>query len=86
MGQGFEYKIQFMNLISIPLITQSNKGLVEQIESIVDKILAITKSGDYLENPAKKSEVEKYEKQIDQMVYKLYGLTKEEIKIIESGK
>ena len=27
-----------------------------------------------------------YEKQIDQLVYKLYGLTKEEIKIIEQNK
>jgi len=36
-----------------------------------------------LENPAKKEEVKEYEKQIDQMVYKLYGLTKEEIRIVE---
>jgi len=27
-----------------------------------------------------------YEKQIDQLVYKLYGLTPEEIKIVENGK
>lgn len=27
--------------------------------------------------------VKEYERQIDQMVYKLYGLTKEEIKIVE---
>jgi hypothetical protein len=39
-----------------------------------------------VENPAKKEEVKKYEKQIDQMVYKLYDLTPEEIAIIESGK
>jgi len=26
-----------------------------------------------------------YERQIDQMVYKLYGLTKEEIKIVEDS-
>ena len=50
---------------------------------IVDKILDITKSIDYLENSAKKDEVKQYEKQIDQMVYRLYGLTEDEIKIVE---
>jgi len=51
----------------------------------VDKILAITKAGDYLENVAKKEEVKEYEKQIDQMVYKLYGLTDEEIEIVKNS-
>ena len=31
----------------------------------------------------KQAKVKEYEQQIDQMVYKLYGLTKEEIKIVE---
>ena len=52
---------------------------------IVDKILAITGSGDYLENPAKQAKVKEYEKQIDQMVYQLYDLTPEEIKIVENS-
>jgi len=56
-----------------------------KISDIVDKILAITKSSDYLENPAKKEEVKEYEKQINQLVYKLYGLTAEEIAIIEKS-
>ena len=30
-----------------------------------------------------KSEIEKTDKEIDQMVYELYGLTEEEIKIVE---
>ncbi|MFH1827603.1 MAG: N-6 DNA methylase, partial [bacterium] len=50
---------------------------------IVDKIMAVTKTSDYLENSAKQVKVKEYEKQIDQMVYKLYGLTSEEIKIVE---
>jgi hypothetical protein len=36
-----------------------------------------------LENPAKQAKVKEYENQIDQMVYKLYGLSSEEIKIVE---
>ncbi|MDO8511803.1 MAG: TaqI-like C-terminal specificity domain-containing protein [bacterium] len=57
----------------------------KQFIEIVDKILAITKSGGYLENPAKKEEVTEYEKQIDQLVYKLYDLTPEETTIIEKS-
>ena len=33
----------------------------------------------------KRAKVNEYERQIDQMVYKLYGLTEEEIKIVEGG-
>ncbi|MFA5778777.1 MAG: N-6 DNA methylase [Elusimicrobiota bacterium] len=65
------------------LVHYPNEKEEKKIVSIVDKILAITKSSDYLENPVKKEEVKEYECQIDQMVYKLYGLTEEEIKIVE---
>ena len=51
---------------------------------VVDKILAITRSSDYLENPEKQTQIKEYEKQIDQMVYKLYDLTDDEIKIVEN--
>ena len=47
--------------------------------AIVDKILSAKE-----ENP--KADTSKLEKQIDEMVYKLYELTEEEIKIIEGGK
>ncbi|HEY4715621.1 MAG TPA: TaqI-like C-terminal specificity domain-containing protein, partial [bacterium] len=54
--------------------------------ALVDKILAITKDDDYLTNSTKQAKVKEYERQIDQMVYKLYGLTDEEIKIVEGQK
>ena len=50
---------------------------------LVDKILILTKSDDYLENPVKQAGVKKYEKQLDRLVYQLYGLTEEEIRIVE---
>ncbi len=53
--------------------------------SIVDKILAITQTEDYLQNQEKQNAVKKYEKQIDVMVYKLYKLTYEEILTIDKG-
>ena len=47
-------------------------------------ILSLTQSENYLENPQKQAKVKKYERQIDQMVYKLYDLTEEEIKSVEN--
>jgi len=75
------FKTIYMSKVPIPDI---NNKLGLLIKEIVDKILVITKSGDYLKNPEKQAQVKKYEKQIDQRVYKLYRLTKEEIKIVEN--
>ena len=36
-----------------------------------------------MQSPKMEAQVKKYEKQIDQMVYQLYGLTEEEIRIVE---
>jgi len=55
------------------------------ILKLVNGILAITKDDNYLENSTKQVKVREYEKQIDQLVYKLYGLTPEEIKLIENA-
>ena len=55
----------------------------ESFVILVNKILAVTKDDDYLNNPDKQAKVKEYEKQIDQMVYSLYNLTPEEIKIVE---
>jgi type II restriction/modification system DNA methylase subunit YeeA len=48
----------------------------------VDKILAAKKQQDW----QSLKDCQSYEAQIDQMVYALYGLTDDEIKIIEGGK
>jgi len=51
---------------------------------LIDQILAITKSDDYLNNPEKKIKVKEFEKQIDQLFYQLYGLSDDEIEIVEN--
>jgi len=61
---------------------ENNKA---DLENMVKTIHSVTKDDDYLQNPTKQAQVKQYEKQIDQMVYKLYGLTDEKIKIIENG-
>jgi len=66
----------------IPVVRLA-KDKQEPFIDLVDKILAITKDDDYLQNEAKQSKVKEYSRQIDQLVYNLYGLTEEEIAIVE---
>lgn len=77
---GWQVTIPALSCISLPYKDQ------DLIIKIVDKILTITKDDDYLENTTKQAKIRDYEKQIDQLVYKLYALTSEEIKIVEGDK
>jgi len=54
-----------------------------QLQMNINQILSLTESEDYTENPQKQAKVKALEAEIDQLVYKLYGLTEEEIKIVE---
>ena len=82
--QGSNYQIDKEPILSIPLVNPSEEKQKPLIK-LVDKILNITKSEDYLQNPSKKKQVQEYENQIDQLVYKLYSLTPKEIKTIEGS-
>jgi len=74
------------------LIHHHQSSLLQiNIESFVPQILSLTqpacaeasagRSEDYLQNPQKQAKVKEYENQIDQLIYKLYGLMDDEIKI-----
>ncbi|NQU84218.1 MAG: N-6 DNA methylase, partial [Mariniphaga sp.] len=80
--QGSNYQIDKEPILELPLI-KPNDNNQKRIVDIVDKILAIIEEDDYLSNSTRQAKVCEYEKQIDKMVYKLYGLIKGEIKIIE---
>ncbi len=82
--QGDNYQLDKEPLLKIPLIEIPQSEQRPFIE-IVDKILAITKSDDYFKNLDKQTEVRELEKQIDEMVYALYGLGEGERGIIEKS-
>jgi type II restriction/modification system DNA methylase subunit YeeA len=73
---GYRYKKAFLEQLPLPPITKENQPIADQIVQKVDQILSIKK-----QNPFTKTS--NLEHQIDQLVYKLYNLTEEEIKIIE---
>ncbi|MFW6172644.1 MAG: Eco57I restriction-modification methylase domain-containing protein [Elusimicrobiota bacterium] len=79
-NRAVRYFSQYVERIPIPKVVEKEQ---KPFIDLVNKILAITKGDDYLENTAKQDKVREYEEQIDQLVYKLYGLTQEEIKIVE---
>lgn len=69
---------------NFPMPFQTNQD-VKPIDEAVENILKVSSSVDYLNNTSKQAKVKEYAHQIDQMVYKLYGLTKEEIDVIEKS-
>jgi len=49
----------------------------------VNEIGTISKSSDYIQDKIKQEKVKEYERQIDAMVYELYGLMEEEREVVE---
>ncbi|GAA7304270.1 type II restriction endonuclease Eco57I subunit R [Helicobacter pylori] len=68
------------NLEKLPMfeLEKSNQPTADKIIALVDKILA-------LKEKDSKANTQRLEKEIDALVYQLYHLTDEEIKIIENG-
>ncbi|GHP54411.1 type II restriction endonuclease Eco57I subunit R [Helicobacter pylori] len=80
MGGGIEGELKTNNLekIPIPKITPKNQELARKITDCAKAILEAKEK-----DP--KANTQKLEKEIDALVYQLYNLTDEEIKIIEEG-
>lgn len=75
----------YLGKLPIKKINSINQPIADQIVQKVDQILSLTKSEDYDTNQSKQQQVKNLEHEIDQLVYQLYNLTDEEIKIIEGG-
>ncbi len=59
------------------------QGAQDKFIKVVNIIESIISSVDYKTNIEKQTKIKEYEKQIDQMVYELYDLSEDEIKIVE---
>ncbi|GAA7232095.1 class I SAM-dependent DNA methyltransferase [Helicobacter pylori] len=73
---GYRYKKAFIERLPIPQITPQNQKLAHKITDCAKAILA-------LKEKDPKANTQESEKEIDALVYQLYNLTAEEIKIIE---
>ncbi len=79
-NKGISFTKSMINNIPLPQISNKQRDF---ITILVNRILSLTQSKDYLDNLEKQAKVKEYKHQIDQLVYKLYNLTDEEIKIVE---
>ncbi|GAA9498211.1 class I SAM-dependent DNA methyltransferase [Helicobacter pylori] len=75
---GYRYKKAFIERLPIPKITPENQKLACKITDCTEAILEAKEK-----DP--KANTQELEKEIDALVYQLYNLTDEEIKIIEEG-
>ncbi|EAI0992066.1 TPA: Eco57I restriction-modification methylase domain-containing protein [Campylobacter jejuni] len=78
MGGGIEGELKTNNLekLPIPKINSKNQKLADELINLVDKILKAKEQD-------KNANTQELENKINSLVYKLYNLTEEEIKIIE---
>jgi len=80
-GSNLELTAKPLSEIPIKVINNEEQ---QAFIGTVDKVLSITSQPDY--DPHNPPEEQKaLEKEIDQMVYQLYGLTKEEIELVEKS-
>lgn len=91
-GGFFEYKTQFLSIYPIRIIDFNNskeKTIHDDLVRKVDKMLKLQEKyhSTRLEQDKKlyKTQIDFLDKQIDSLVYKLYELTEEEIKVVEEG-
>ncbi|WQX99700.1 Eco57I restriction-modification methylase domain-containing protein [Helicobacter pylori] len=77
-GGAFGFDTISVETLPIPQITEKNQELADKITDGAKQILA-------LKEKDPKANTQRLEKEIDALVYQLYHLTDEEIKIIENG-
>jgi hypothetical protein len=91
-GGYLRFIYQYLVTIPIPKINESDsrqKNISQSITDSVSRIYEIKNRLSETRSPQEKTlldrQTEVLDRQIDQLVYQLYGLTDEEIRIVESG-
>jgi len=76
---GWQITIPALDMLPIKSLTLNDQAI---FVDLVNNILDITSTDDYLYNTLKQESVKGYECNINQLVYEIYGLTEEEIGIV----
>jgi hypothetical protein len=91
-GGYFEYKPMYISELPIRTINFSDladKARHDRMVKFIESMLTLHKQIAEAQSVAQKEiiqrQIDSTDKEIDQIVYELYGLTKEEIKIVEGG-
>ncbi|HPM25998.1 MAG TPA: TaqI-like C-terminal specificity domain-containing protein [Methanothrix sp.] len=89
----FEYKPMYVSQIPIRTIDFSDPAdvsrhdrIVELVQTMLDLHRQLSTSGQEHERTLISRRIEATDRQIDRLVYELYGLTEEEIELVETAK
>jgi hypothetical protein len=80
----YDYEIKPVYLRSSPLANSNDPRLINTVERMLDLQKQLQEGHTPHEQTALQRQIEATDHQIDALVYELYGLTEEEIKIVES--
>jgi adenine-specific DNA-methyltransferase len=81
--KGDMLELLYKPLTEVP-IKKVESSVQIQISLLVDKVMSLVNNGNYLGDYKIKQEVQQLKTKIDQIIYSIYGLTSEEIKIVNS--
>jgi hypothetical protein len=79
----YNIKPTFIEQLPIPNVGKNNKQLHDHLVKLVKEMLKLNKTPELRQRHA--AEIAAIDREIDQLVYRLYGLTPEEIKIVEGA-
>ena len=81
--QGEQLQIDREPLIEIPIIKQEDEKIIKNVDLIIELTKKLESINLDREKENIKKQIEALEKQIDDIIYKLYSITKSEQEIIE---
>ena len=84
--QGEQLQVDRAPLTEIPIINSENKEVAEIVDSIIILNKKLASLGLEREKELIKKQILALEKRIDNIIYKLYGLTEEEVGIVGGEK
>lgn len=87
--QGSNYQIDKEPLLNIPINNTEDKAKHDKLATLVDKMLELNKKITTVNSPHEKEiikrQIEAFDSEIDKLVYSLYNLTDNEIKVVEGN-
>jgi hypothetical protein len=82
-------QVTIKDIVSLPFPSMTDKARHNKMVSLVEQLLSLNKQLASAKTSHDKTilqrQIDATDKQIDSLVYELYGLTEEEIRIVEGG-